>query len=226
MLNLHSKSIQTSQGFTLLELLIAIAIFAVVASLLYTAYTGTYRNIDAAESQAEIYQMARIALDRIIDDLESANIPDESNPDFFLGKDDVTDARNTDSLRFISRAHISLNDMSTNSGNAKIGYYVKKKEEESEEPVFTLYRSDVLENLEWPEDETGGLVLCEGLYSINFTYYDQEGEKYDYWDSSNDMFKRRMPSLVSIMIEFYNKTDPESPFRFSTAVALPLAGRK
>jgi prepilin-type N-terminal cleavage/methylation domain-containing protein len=54
-------------GFTLLEIVVAIAIFAVIISLLYPAYTGTYRNIEAAETQAEIYEMARTAMIRIVE---------------------------------------------------------------------------------------------------------------------------------------------------------------
>ena len=207
-------------GFTLLEIIVAIAIFAIVISLIYPAYTGTYRNINAAESQADIYQMARITLDRIIDDLESANIPDPSESSAFTGKDDLIGGRNSDSLRFISRSHISFGDEHADSGNAKISYYVRENEDSN---GFLLYRSDVLENREWPEDETGGLILCEDLYSINFTYYDNKGNSYDYWNSSDTEFKERLPSMVSISIEFYDKTDPERPVKFSTAVALPLA---
>ena len=66
------KSKKPRPGFTLLEVLVALAILVVIISLIYPAYTGTYRNIEAAETQAEIYQMARIALIRIIEDLESA----------------------------------------------------------------------------------------------------------------------------------------------------------
>jgi general secretion pathway protein J len=113
-------------GFTLLEIVVAIAIFAVVISLIYPAYTGTYRYINAAESQAEIYQMARITLDRIIDDLESANIPDPSESNAFTGKDDFVGESNSDSLRFISRSHISFGDEHADSGNAKISYYVRE----------------------------------------------------------------------------------------------------
>ncbi|MBW1691930.1 MAG: prepilin-type N-terminal cleavage/methylation domain-containing protein [Deltaproteobacteria bacterium] len=47
-------------GFTLIEILIAIMIFATLLTTIYTSYTGTFRVIEDTESQAEIYRMARI----------------------------------------------------------------------------------------------------------------------------------------------------------------------
>ena len=72
------KRVNGQYGFTLLEIVVAIAIFAVIVSLIYPAYTGTYRNIEIAETQAEIYAMARTAMIRIVEDLESTYIPEPS----------------------------------------------------------------------------------------------------------------------------------------------------
>ena len=65
---------RNQKGFTLLEILLAFFIFSIVLTTLYTAYTGTFRNIDQAESQSDAYQMARIALERMIEDLESTYV--------------------------------------------------------------------------------------------------------------------------------------------------------
>ena len=66
---IKSKNTTNPKGFTLLEVLIAMSIFAVVLSMLYTVYTGTFRNIEETESQADLYQMARIVLERMTEDL-------------------------------------------------------------------------------------------------------------------------------------------------------------
>ena len=58
-------------GFTLLEILIAMALMATVLSIIYTAYLGTFRNMGETEANAEIYRMARISLERMGEDLES-----------------------------------------------------------------------------------------------------------------------------------------------------------
>jgi general secretion pathway protein J len=213
-------------GFTLLEIVVAIAIFAVIISLIYPAYTGTYRNIETAETQAEIYEMARTAMIRIVEDLESIYIPEpseggqsEKNDEALIGQDDSIEGRESDKIRFFSRSHIDLNESQNEGGEAKIAYYPIMKEDKS----ITLYRSDTRSTLEWPEDNTGGWKICEGLYSINFTYRGRDGNTYDTWDESVAGQENRLPSMVTVTLEFIDKDDPEKPLTFSTSVALPLA---
>ena len=61
---------RNTKGFTLFEILIAIFLFTVVLTTIYASYTGTLRVVDTTESQADVYRMARIALERILEDLE------------------------------------------------------------------------------------------------------------------------------------------------------------
>ncbi|MBW1614275.1 MAG: prepilin-type N-terminal cleavage/methylation domain-containing protein, partial [Deltaproteobacteria bacterium] len=59
----NTTNTNNPSGFTLAEILIAIFLFAVVLTTIYTSYTGTFRVVDETESQAEIYRMARIAME-------------------------------------------------------------------------------------------------------------------------------------------------------------------
>jgi general secretion pathway protein J len=222
-----------SEGFTLFEILITTFIFAVVLSLLYTAYMGTFRNIEATESQSDIYGMARIALERMVEDLGSVYVSKRekksdseeniSPVDGFVGENAEINGRNADGIRFISRAHIVFNEDDRSARMAEIVYYVKESDKED---TFILYRSDTPEFEERPDEGTGGLVLCDDLFSVNFLYYSDEGEEYESWDSTKDEFKGRVPAMVSILLEFVNRSNPEAPFKFKTAVALPIARKK
>lgn len=220
------KDGKSQHGFTLLEIIVAMAIFAIIVSLIFPAYTGTYRNIDTAGKQAEIYQMARIALIRIIEDLESAYIPDASqnnqendnNFTSLLGQNEDLDGRRADKIRFYSRSHINFGEALNKGGNAKIAYYPLLKDDET----ISLYRSDTPDNIEWPEDETEGWIICEGLYSISFVYRDKEGEPYDTWDETFMDAAKKFPAIVDITLEFIDEDNPEKPLTFSTAVFIPL----
>jgi general secretion pathway protein J len=221
-----NKRPDLTRGFTLLEIVVAIAIFAVIISLIYPAYTGTYRNIEIAESQSDVYEMARTALIRIVEDLESTYIPEpseggqgETGNEAFIGQDDFIEGRESDRIRFFSRSHVDLEVSQDEAGEAKIAYYPVLKEDKS----ITLYRSDTLANLEWPEENTGGWRICEGLYSVSFTYRGKDGNTYDAWDKSVAGPDTVLPSMVTVKLEFIDKDDPEKPLTFSTSVALPLA---
>jgi prepilin-type N-terminal cleavage/methylation domain-containing protein len=218
------KDAKNIGGFTLLEILIALSILATVIAIVFGSYTQTFRNIEGAESQAEIYQMARIALERIKEDLECSLISEDgSTSDGFSGKDDKIDDRDADTLYFLSKKHLSLDDEDGYSGSARIAFYIL---EDDEEEGFVLYRSDTLKYEEIPEEKAGGLILCEGLHSVNFTYYNSDGDEYESWDSSGGEFKDRLPAMVSIQLEFVIKSRPDEPLKFVTSIALPMAKDK
>ena len=220
------------KGFTLLEILIAMFIFAVVLTTIFTSYTGTFRIIDETESQADIYAMARTVLIRMQEDLESvhfketgASESEESplEPAIFLGENKEINGRDADTLRFLSRAHLIFDEADENPGVAEISYYVSENEGEDS---LTLYRSD-RPQLEAPQEEgTGGLILCDGLFSVNITYHDADGEIHETWDSSEDESKHKLPAMVSILLEFVNNKNTEKPYKFMTRVALPMAGER
>jgi len=200
--------IQTSsirrKGFTLLEILIAMFIFAVVLTTIFTSYTGTFRIIEETESQADIYAMARTVLIRMQEDLESihfketgASKPEGSSlePAIFLGENKEIKGRDADTLRFLSRAHLIFDEEDENPGVAEISYYVSENEVEDS---LALYRSDRPELEEPQEEGTGGLILCDGLFSVNITYHDADGEMHENWDSSEDEFKHKFMTRVAL----------------------------
>ena len=225
-INIKPACTGNDKGFTLLEIIFAIAIFAIIIACIYPAYTSTYNNIEIAETESDIYYMARVAMARITDDLESAYLPDpgrieESSDNIvFIGQNKYIESERADIIRFISRAHINLGDSFESESDSKIEYYTRQDEDTGE---ITLYRSDTGGRNAWPEEETGGFILCEGLHSFYLTYKDKNGQEYDAWDSSDINFKNILPSLVIITLEFIDKNNPEDPLRYRTGVFLPMS---
>jgi len=234
----NSTNSTNRPGFTLLEVLIAVFILAVVLSTIFTSYSGTFRVVNETESQAEMYEMARVAMQRIIEDLESLCFPRSEKSEKsesektseieeepvqrarFLGEDKEINGRAADTLRFLSRAHLVLDEDGEASGPAEIMYSVK---ESAEGDTLVLYRADTLEFEKVSEEEEEGVILCDSLVSVNFTYTDAKGDVHDTWDSTKEEFKERLPVKVSILLEFVNKSRPEAPLKFMTGVAVPMA---
>lgn len=220
-------------GFTLLEILIAIFILAIILSTIYASFSDTIKNITYAESQADTFQMARIALERIQDDLECTMAIEEDKGEdegedkkeetVFFGKEEEIDDRRADFMTFFSSKHLCLDDEDNYTGKARITYYVLKNEdEEGDQESLILYRADTPAILSAPELKTGGLILCDRLYSVNFTFYNADGDKNDSWDSTSEDTEGKLPAMVSIELEFINELNPEEPLKFETAVALPM----
>ena len=218
-----------SGGFTLLEILIAMFILALVVSAVFGAFSGTFKVVNETEAQEEIYATARVALERISEDLASvcgSGFSKGEKPEadatrqrfLFVGEDHQVDDKNADTLRFLTSAHLSFKAGRQAEGPAEISYYTQYKEETGE---LTLYRSDTLDYLEGPENGQGGLLLCEGLKWLDFIYYDRDGDAHNTWDTTQGSGNAQLPSRVEISVGFENALDPENPLQFMTGVALP-----
>ena len=205
-------------GFTLLEILLALSILATVLSTVFASYTGAFRLVSETEAQAEIYQMARVALERILEDLESFYLPEQSETSEAQEAEQPFEFASS-SLRFPSRAHLVFGEEDQSWGTTEISYYV---EEGDGGEGLILFRR---ERPQWGEEEAseegeGGLPLCEKLWTedpVKFSYYDAEGKEMDNWDpSSEDQVLKR----VSVALQFINPSDPEAPLEFATSVYL------
>jgi general secretion pathway protein J len=217
------------RGFTLLEILIAIFILVLVVSAVFGAFSGTFKVVTETEVQGEIYATARVALERISEDLASVYVgvlakteqPEAGSARqrfFFVGEDHKVDEQSADTLRFLSWAHVSFKNGRQGEGPAEISYYTQYNEKTGE---LALYRSDTPDYLESPEDGQGGLLLCEGLKWLDFIYYDNEGDARNSWDTTENSSNAELPSRVEISMGFENAISPENPLQFMTGVALP-----
>jgi general secretion pathway protein J len=213
-----------NRGFTLIEILIAISILAIVLTTVYAAYTGTLRVVRDTEYGDDIYSMARVTLKRMTDDLESICTYKDAFK-FFSFQNQFDDQKFTD-ISFLSSAHVSFDDIPS-AGNARIGYFIR---EESDKENYLLIRRDELfrgEEGEFTDSEGDeGYIICDHIQSVTYTFYDGKGNEYESWDSGSDTTKDKAPTLVSIHLNMINPDDKDNPYRFMTTVRIPMAGDK
>jgi general secretion pathway protein J len=111
--------IQNSFGFTLLEILISIFIFAIVVTTVFGSYNFVLSSSETVDKTISSYEMGQNCLNRMIVDLESIYVcllPAYSPPDFDDFPDtyritgDISDIDGADfsRLRFTSLAHVPI----------------------------------------------------------------------------------------------------------------------
>jgi len=85
------------KGFTLLEVLVSMAILVIIMAALYSAYTTNVEAIQIARQNGEVHQTARIVLDRMTKDLQSAlievSVPSDKLKLGLVGEDREIDGR-------------------------------------------------------------------------------------------------------------------------------------
>ena len=210
-----------ARGFTLIEILIAILILGIVLSTVYASYTGTFRIVKETEYEAEVYGMARTALDRITRDLQSA-APWGKEGFAFLAKSSGLGNKDFVQLAFRAAAHVSFSEKEAPGGIALIEYII---EEGTEKTGYVLTRNDSLfRDPGKDETPTGGFVICERIETLTYRFFDETGKEYDTWDSgsSTEVQKQKAPASVLIRLAFVNEADPERPYVFATRVHLPF----
>ncbi len=224
--NIHRPQ---ADGFTLLEILVAIFILGIVVTTVMASFSMVFSTIAPMEDAGAAFEMGKNCLNRITTDLENITIAERPfyKPPAIDGPPDPYRVQGTNEsvggtqfakLQLASRAHVPLGG-SPREGIAEIIYYVQARPDGS----FQLKRADHLYPYPRFEERSSDPVLCENVKSLAFLYYAEDGADSETWDSESEIFANATPSMVAVRLEI---AAGEDVFLFQTAVRLPLVRRK
>lgn len=222
------KKQETSAGFTLLEILLAIFIFGIIMATIFGSFGYVFSSAETINNGLDSYEIASNCLNRMVADLKSIYISqhpeysisrpnDPPNAYRFFGDISSAGEASFSRLRFASFAHLPL-EKSTQDGIAEIVYYVQHTTEYDDKDNYILRRADSLypydrydgENF---EEKSTDPALCENVKSLEFVYYDHEEKEYDQWNSESDEFKYATPRAIKIKLEI-GEIEEDSPSLF------------
>lgn len=203
------------KGFTLLEILIATALTAVILMAVYGAYTSNMETIQAARENARMHQTARILFDLMKKDLQCALAEDEIG---ILGEDRELDGKPADRLRIVTSAsHAGAAGL--NTGLYRISYEMVPDEKEE---GYVLYRTQ--EGVVGEGASTGpqAYELTRRVSGLDLRFQDREGEMLESWGDQEGFPADQLPSLVLARVTL--KTPSGLERVFTMAVHPELAG--
>ena len=207
-------------GFTLLEILIAIAILALVMSSLYGAYSGTLETTEMVESARDVDQVARLALMQMVDDFSAlyyrkAEGENEDSPFRFQGGMDAEGEGGT-VVQFASTCHLGF-DVSFPSLRINRVSYVLEKQADNQR-YYRLVRMELpFVDLSGEREETA-VELADTVESLTLTYLNEDGETLSQWDSKAEETEGLLPRLVHIRLQLAG----EKSRVFATTVAIQV----
>jgi type II secretion system protein J len=156
------------KGFSLLEVLIGVAILTGMSLLLYSSMNRSLSAKAAVDARDEVLQGARVAIARIADDLSQAVLANKA----FASADGnfVTGLKGAgDQVDFSALGHFHFLKNARDSDSTNIGYYLKSG---SQSGLQTLMRR---ENAT-PSDkiDEGGIAypVIENVKNFGLEYYD------------------------------------------------------
>ena len=74
MANKNCKAKHGQQGFTLIEILVALFIFVIVVTTIFGSYNSVFSNAESIKDDMTSYEMAKNCLNRMIIDLQSLHV--------------------------------------------------------------------------------------------------------------------------------------------------------
>lgn len=187
------------KGFTLVEILIAILIFSLIMTVLFSSFKAFILSSEAVKENVLQNQIIQTVIKRISLDLEAIYIqqpPRYKKPGLNSEPDPYRFVGNENSFFFTSFAHAGTRKGEKKS-IARITYYIK----ENTDHTVDLYRSDMLPP--FPEDRPSSCndpLLCQGISGFEADFIDSKGDHFKNWDSEAEAFGYSFPASIDLKI--------------------------
>lgn len=249
---IHARRQTASQrGFTLIEVSVALLLLSMVLTFVYESFVMTMRTKERVELQAERYQSARIALQRMEREIQSAYLEERiagqnvrpqpvQPPRPQPGQADP--AGLSDGARKPRTVFVGINsdgegyprdrlDFTTLAHYAVAAAGEDDRQSDHEEVAYfteTDYkaeRTDLLHRADFTMDddpEGGGDVFPLIEGVRGFNVRYLDPDTKNWTESWDSKEKKNLPAAVEIALYLDNPADPKKPLYFSKVVRAPL----
>lgn len=182
-----------SAGFTLIEVLLAVSILAVITSIMWISVSNMFRTRDFMNERFERYQIMRVSMDRMARELASTYLagPEHGGEPLPGEEEEAKQAQaesgssqrmrepvqfgmigRDDTLNFTTFAHIRTLAGEKASQHAEIGYFTERHRNDEGELVTALMRR---EDTTVDDDITDGGRIFTMIPNV-------EEVKFEFWD--------------------------------------------
>jgi general secretion pathway protein J len=218
--------VRREAGFTLLEVLVAAAIMALISVLLWWTFAQTFKAIDMVRADSDMFREARQVTTRVPAEIGEAflptNVSPTSNAKFeFVGED----KGDTDRVHFDALAHTKFYADANESDQAEIEYYTEPQTRsgpKGKSGLYKLFRREAPVIDDRPEEGGSALVIAENVRKFELSYYDpQRDQWYDNWDTNKTDQAGKLPYAVRMKVTMVDSDGFDRTW--ATATILRLA---
>ncbi|MBI3328569.1 MAG: prepilin-type N-terminal cleavage/methylation domain-containing protein [Nitrospinae bacterium] len=200
---------RAERGFTLLEVLVALAIFAMILAILFGTYAASVERAEHSRERAQVYHEARVLLELMANDLRATYMTEpieqsqqtlqqpKARSYTFIGEDFEEDRLPFDKLTLYALLP-SLRPDTPEVEVCRIAYSLEPKAPPAQGKILFRRVNCSLD----PEatEEEHVFPLTDVVRGLGFTYYDEQGHERSAWDSRDGQAGKRLPTQVKIML--------------------------
>ena len=188
-------------GFTLIEILLAMAILAFITTIMWGSFSQTAANKRALEAAQERTHTARVALMRMSRELEMAYLSSETSPGtytrtFLTG----TSQASVDELSFTTFAHQRLRGGLAEGDQSVVTYYGDR---DPDDPRITNLMRRETRRLQADDPKTlsgESYILCPDVARVKFAFYDFKKKEWENEWNTHTVGAEYLPSHVRITL--------------------------
>ena len=210
-------------GFTLMEVMVAVAITALMGAMVAMAFDSGFRAREVVEDEAERYRMVRTAFARMAREIGSAYVSDRYDTKKYRDQNDrpTNFIGQRDELLFTSFAHQRHRVDVKESDQMVVEYKVGPAKDSRARGRLDLLRREnpVVQD----RMDRGGTedALFEDVKRVEFDYWDSQEEEWDdEWDTRRLERKGILPTRVRINVYALDENGKE--VRYTTQVRIML----
>jgi general secretion pathway protein J len=201
-----------SGGFTLIEVMLALAILGFVTTIMWGAFSQTITNKRAIETAQERTHTVRVALMRMAREIEMGYLSASENTalsdrrTFLVG----SSHGDIDELSFSSFAHQRLR-AGLAEGDTSVINYFGERDPDDRRALNLMRRETRRLQAENPSNIAGeAYVLCPDVHRLKFSYYDYKLKEWvNDWSTLNASGPQYLPAHVRITLTVVDERGQE-----------------
>lgn len=213
-----------TRGFTLIEVMVAVSILAIVTTLTWASFKQTFSTKSAIEAQAGRYRTVRLALERMARELSMIYISqdeDTSQPERrtrLVGKHH----NDLDEVTFSYFGHQRLYQDANEADTALVGYYAARDRDDSRKTNLMRRETRRLSYYKLDDQPGEADIVCDDVVRLKLDFWDLRDKQWrDEWvTTSADGQPDRLPSKIRITLTVRDERGKEVPFQTETRLAL------
>lgn len=209
-----SSNSSGESGFTLIEILVAISLLAIVLASVYGVFTSVGIARDRLDKDSAEYHRARVLFNRIGGELRGAYFHPSNRELIFRGglaNDDVLE------LELTTTAVSPL--IQAGSGIARVRYRLTKDQDNFGDGLVLLRSEHALQESVRDADDAGMMRLIPGVEAMTIRFFNNGA-----WQTRWEGLNSGLPELVEIALQL--KTANQESVHFISAFDIPEANSR